>query len=406
MNSSTLLDDEHRNRLERELSELFRQSVSIDPSLHKSLGDASVTVCKMDYRRSSDNGRQWVQQTAIVFEAADLELPLFAMWPRPTGVLGSIASTLLTMENLDFADTPEFQERYCVFGWAKEATEILFSPELRAALSEREGLSIRGHRRLLVISRDQQVLAVENEIDDFVHEAIPLLSLFRQGEAALDALPDVSRKATAQEMLRTTASMGGLAGNLLHNSLQRQLAKTQLSPDELEQFVRSPVPRDIPRGLARQVVGENGMLIVVGILFLIVGLVVGGGTVLLTKGNERWIGMLFLVLFPLIGGSMAGFTFRYRRRKQRLLREGLLAEGTVKSVMYTGMQVNNDLAHCAVIEYLADGTPHSTTSYLYRESAEKARQFAESSTPVRILIDPADSTHILLLDTLTTIVPD
>ena len=111
-----------------------------------------------------------------------------------------------------------------------------------------------------------------------------ILGLFREAEQELDLHPEVRRAATGDDIMKTAGQMG-LAGSLLANQF-KSLAVTQ---EELDAFHRSSVPRHIPSGVKRQVLGDNLPLVFIGIVFFIAGIVAGGATLAFAPGNDKWI---------------------------------------------------------------------------------------------------------------------
>jgi hypothetical protein len=193
--------------------------------------------------------------------------------------------------------------------------------------------------------------------------------------------------------------MGGIVGAMI----QSQLRKVAVSSADLKSFLDESPPRTIPAGMKRQVLGGNFPLIVIGTIFLIAGLVAGSLTLTLAKGAERWIGLPFLIIFPLVGGLMSGLTLRHRRRKSRVLREGSLAEGMVTAITRTSTSVNNQTRYHITVEYSVDGQTRSTRCNAYGLAVEQARVLKSSGAPARILVDPLDPDHVVCVDLLTVL---
>ena len=406
MSDQSLLTSEDQSRLEGELSEMFSELVALDPMTVRSDGGTRVIVGELDYRRSrsDSNTSRHIHETVVIFEADDLDLPQFVMAPRQTGLIGKLFSSLGTVAEIDFSDTSEFHQTYRVMGWVEEAVSVLFTPALRQQAADQPGWTVRGRRRLLLVYQHNHLVSGD-QLDEFVADALRLASAFREGEAELDARSDVHREATVNDLIAAGERSTGFAGDFIQQRLIAQLRKLSITPQERDCFLDSPPPRAIPPGMKRQVLGDNLMLVVLGLVFLIAGLIVGGLTVAFANPNDRWIGALFLIAFPLIGGLMAGLTLRHRLRKSRVLREGALAEGLVEKVRHSSVVVNNQVRHVATIRYDSNGRTRTTTCNLYGPAADAARRAADSSTPVRLLVDPKDSSHVVCIDTLLTMEP-
>lgn len=387
-----------KESLQTTLTEIFQELVSIEVLSERLQEQTRFVVCNMSYRRSSgDNSSRRVRQTAVVFQAEELQLPQFALAPQHTGLLGKLAGSLIGAMDLNFEDSPEFSESYYLHGWNEEAVRALFTWELRQHFAAIPGWSVRGNGSSVIVFRQNSVCADE-DLDQFVGDAIEILSLFRDAESQLDQMPQLQRETNSHDIRRQAQQMGGLAGAML----SRQLDAIAVSPTELEEFLAEPEPRTPPPGLKRQVVGDTFILIPLGVIFFLVGLILGGVTVF-TAGSstQRGVGLLFLCMFPLIGALMAGLTLRHRTRKMRLLRRGIKANGTVTSVKQSSVMVNDQVRYVVTFEYHHNGDELTATSSVDGPKAPRAREAMDAKEPLRILIDPADETHIICADLLT-----
>ena len=110
------------------------------------------------------------------------------------------------------------------------------------------------------------------------------------------------------------------------------------------------------------------------------------------------VGLLFLIVFPLVGGLMVFFTCRHRWRKSRVLARGRLLEGKISDVQRSDVTVNNQIRHHVCIDYAPDGTRMTGKCNASGIAAKMARSLLESGQPVKVLVDPHDSTHIVCPD--------
>ena len=390
------MTDEELEELSGELSEMFSEFVRVEVHNEGREHGVSLVVCTMSYRqKSSDNGPgRRISQTAVVLEADDLDLPQFALAPHQKGIVGKLFSALGGFGDINFDDSPAFSEAYFLHGWAEEPVRMLFTPSVREYFSNAVGWSVRAQRHRLVVFRQNEIVQ-KDELNEFVRSAMEILGLFREAEQELDLHPEVRRAATGDDIMKTAGQMG-LAGSLLANQF-KSLAVTQ---EELDAFHRSSVPRHIPSGVKRQVLGDNLPLVFIGIVFFIAGIVAGGATLAFAPGNDKWIGVPFLVMFPLIGGLMSGLTIRHRRRKARVLRDGELARGTVTKVSHTSTSVNQQVQHRVSVKYQLNGDERSVTCNAYGPAADKAREKSKSGEPVNVLVDPLDANHVVCTDFL------
>ncbi|MEQ9407506.1 MAG: DUF3592 domain-containing protein [Fuerstiella sp.] len=392
------MSNEDPGQLEGELTEMFCNFVRLEVISESSQPGARLTVCRMSYTpQSSDSSRaRPVRQTAVVLSADDLDLPQFVLHPHLKGILGKLSASLGVLSDINFDDSPEFSDAYLLHGWAEEPVRLLFNKSLRDHFADRPGWSVRGNGNRLVVFRHNQICP-DDAVDEFVQDALAILELFREAESELDQRPDVQRETTAQDMHSSAARMGGIAGAILQN----QLRKLAVSEDELQEFLKAAVPRPLPPGLKRQVLGDNFMLIIIGAIFFVAGVAAGSASLMIGGGpTERGVGLLFLILFPLIGGLMAGLTIRHRRRKARVLQYGVVTEGRVSNARRTSIMVNSQLRHVATVEYHVDGQSKQATCNVYGSAADNAHALHKSGNPVTILVDPADPKHVVCTDFL------
>lgn len=390
------VDDLNIDELQDRLTELFGEFVDAEVLSHNSQPAVTLVVCNMSYRVSESDSNRHIRQTAVVLDAKDLDLPQFHLAPHSKGLLGKLSSAMIGGMDLNFEDSPEFSTAYRLFGWGEDAVRTLFNADLRSYFTTHQEWSVRGHGSLLVIFR-RSIVCEAHELDEFTQQALEILSLFRDAEARLDEYPGMTRETTPTNMQATAQKMGGIAGAML----QAQLRKFSVTQAELDDFLAQPEPRNPPPGMQRQVVGDTFMLIPIGILFFVAGLIVGGATVFQAGRNSEFaIGLLFLIAFPLIGGLVAGITIWHRRKKLRILRRGILTTGTVTGSERSGIKVNDQVRHVVNVEYEVNGDSCSTACNVYGNAAARARQLVDSGSPVTLLVDPQDPSHVVCTDFL------
>jgi hypothetical protein len=392
------MTSDYIRNLEGHLSELFGELASVEPLRQDNQHGMELAVCNMSYSRDSSGSAAYrrIRQTVVVLDAEELNLPQFAISPESKGLLGKIFEGLGGFGDIDFEDSPEFSGMYHLHGWVEKPVRMLFTKAIRDHFATQPGWSVRGKGSCLVVFKHNHICG-DDETSVFVQEALKILSLFSAGEKELDAHLDVRRETRPEDVASTADRMGGIVGTLI----QSQLRKIAVTRDELEAFLHETPPRNIPTGLKRQVLGDNFPLIIVGGVFLVTGLVAGTLVLLLTTGNERWIGVPFLIVFPIIGGLMMGLTIRYRQRKARVLRYGFLTDGTVTDVSRSNTMVNNQLRFLVTVAYSVDGQNRTTRCHSYGMAVEQARAVMETGQPARILIDPSDPKHVVCADLVT-----
>ena len=381
-----------------ELSEMFSGPVAVDPLEEHHNDGMDITVCEFEYsvEGGSETPDTHYRQTAVVLTSEDLELPKFSLSPKPKGVFRLLRSLVGGFGALEFADTPEFSKLYDVHGWSETPVRILFIKSIRDHFTNQPGWSVRGFGKRMIIFKQSKIYAAKDR-EGFVGDALEIMQLFRDGEEALDAQPDVRRQTDAADILATTDRMGGFVGG----SLRRQLEKFMTSPGELQMFASSAAPRRIPASIKRQVMGDNFPLIPVGLLFVVVGIVAGVSFLMFGEGKmAAMMGLPFLFVFPVVGGLMSGLTFVHRRNKGRLLKHGIMTSGTITEVTNSGSVNHQQTEHKVKLQYQRDGKMIPAGCKAVSLGATQAQQLAESGDQVRILVDPENPEHVCCLELL------
>ncbi|QDV44081.1 hypothetical protein Enr13x_39420 [Stieleria neptunia] len=382
--------------LAESLSDLFSENVTVDHQQSSEQGGVNVTIAEIRYRSSdaeSESSRR-VRQTVAVLDE-EIHLPYVAMFPHRKGILGAVFSAIGGMNDVNFDDSPKFSADYLLHAWNEKAVRLLFTPKLREYFSQHAGWSLRGNRGRIAVFQQGRVCKSE-ELDEFVNASAEIFRLIREGEQELDRHPEINREARVQDAYAAAENMGGIAGRILRNELDR----IALSSDEVRQFLAQPVPRlDIPSGMHRQVIPDVKMLIAMGIVFTVAGVVVPILIFLVLQGNDRLFGIPFAATFLLAGGLMLFFSIRHGRRKYRLLREGTVHTGRIERVERTNTEINSRRRYVLHVTYDVDGQSRQTTANVY-SGIERARSLADQNAAVRVLVDPQDEKHVLCVDSL------
>ncbi|HEV7764365.1 MAG TPA: DUF3592 domain-containing protein [Thermoanaerobaculia bacterium] len=101
----------------------------------------------------------------------------------------------------------------------------------------------------------------------------------------------------------------------------------------------------------------------------------------------------FVIIFPLVGFLILYFATRSGIKRNRLLREGVVAEGTFKSKAPTNVTVNGRRVYALTFDFVArDGQHHEVTT----RTSDSSRLQDEDTEP--LLYDPNDPTSAYLLD--------
>ncbi len=328
---------------------------------------------------SESNSRQ--KRTVAFFEELPVTFPRFCA--RPEGRLLNVLTELVGVEDIDFEDHEEFSRRYHLSGDSPRTIRQLFQPRLLDLITSLPPREIRGEKNCLAVATVRGALGA-GELQQFIDEANRLR---RELEAAS---AEVSRMTppVADEQLEPPR---GLLGSLVRQS--------QTSEPEIQRFLASPRPREVPRKILRQYLGGSvwALILFFGIFAAMGSLFVGVGLV-----NQEWLFGLIGGVFATIGYVALPVTLWARRTKFRLLQDGQLTNGRIEEVRRTNVAVNNQQRYLATVSYVADGRPRTTEIPLYGAHVELAREAAEAGSEVPLLYDAGNPERAMLALQLQT----
>ncbi len=117
--------------------------------------------------------------------------------------------------------------------------------------------------------------------------------------------------------------------------------------------------------------------------------------------NEGGIAGGFVIIFPLVGFGLAGWTFSRRTQTTRVLREGIAAEVDIVAVDATGMKVNDQTVYKITLASpaLPGGQPVTIKRYS-KPDVNLATQHAEQKQPVFVLYDPRKPSRVVFPEAL------
>lgn len=108
----------------------------------------------------------------------------------------------------------------------------------------------------------------------------------------------------------------------------------------------------------------------------------------------------FVVIFPIVGFTIASFGWRSRRRLRALLSAGLFGAGRITSVDTTNVTVNNKPMYRVTVSFRAGGGDVTTTYSAYGADVDLARRKQQGGETVGLLYDPDDPQRVFLVDAL------
>jgi len=117
--------------------------------------------------------------------------------------------------------------------------------------------------------------------------------------------------------------------------------------------------------------------------------------------NKAGWAAAFIVVFPLIGFGLAGWTLRARRQTGQLLRTGLVAEVDILSVEATNMQVNKQPVYKIILTSpVQPGGEPMTIKRLNRADIDLADRHAKEKQPLFVLYDPRKPARLIFPEAL------
>jgi hypothetical protein len=368
-------------------------------------GSVEFTLCELHYKEWERKGEnrylREVGQTVAHYEPQGLRLPQFEL--RPRSFFSSLLYRILGLKHIDFPSHPQFNDAYHLSSLDPDLVRRLFNASVLDAFSGRPGLYVTSSHGDMVIYRKNQINTGE-ELQACTGVAGALFALFE--DAARQAMLTEDFPLRPKPDVRTRiANMPGLFGDRMRKNL--------VTRDDAAAFVRQVPPRRIPSSLRAYVEKQAPQMFMgLGIIFA------SGGTFFMygfgrqafdgslgsLSSNIR--GVLFGLLFVVIGTPTAFFSMRARHRIKRLLRRGQVGEGMIEEVQSTGTRLNNVEQFMITVRYSAGGREIRATCKNIGYGAERARRFAAAGKRARILYDPDYPERVLLLDALLSYSPE
>ena len=115
-----------------------------------------------------------------------------------------------------------------------------------------------------------------------------------------------------------------------------------------------------------------------------------------TRLNPLGLLPAFVLIFPTIGFALLGFSWRSRRRRMRLLRDGSFAFARVTKIQDTKLSINNQRVFEITTTVDTEEPPVEVTTSARGEDVDLARQRMLQKEPLGILYDPSRPKQALL----------
>lgn len=396
--------DDGGDQLEKHLQEMFSGtgSVSVSNVVRRDIGSAQLMIGDLTRtsRRSgcSSSRSRSTTRTFAYFESPDLRWPTFTL--QPEGMLVSLFSDLVGVQDIDFDEFPLFSQKYHLSGRYPDRIRQFFTPDLLQFFTDNTGLEVRGERNGVVLVRPGEPCE-PGELEAFIEHATDvftqLTSAFVASKAALDAAGPVRTDPQTD-----AAQMPGLAGMIARRVL--------VTADELDAFLASSPPRRIPPKIKRQRLGGGSVVAgVLGAVFLTVGSALAVYSMFFAEGpwnDDRIVPLILGIVFPLAGFPMCFFSIRYRYINGRLLRHGIVADAIVEAVAKTDVRINDQQQYRMKLRFETNAGRQGVSCNVYGQRGREARNLVETNEPTQVLYDPRKTKRVLWVGMLATELPN
>jgi len=392
-------------QLEEHLQEMFSGTgnVSVTNVVRRQIGSAQLMIgdlTRTSRRSGSSSSRtRSTTRTFAYFESPDLRWPTFTL--QPEGMLVSLFSDLVGVQDIDFDEFPVFSQKYHLSGRRPDRVRCFFTPDLLQYFTDNPGLEVRADENRVALVRPGDPCEPD-ELEAFIQQATEvftqLTSAFVASKAVLDA---AGPEQTDPQM--EAAQLPGLAGMAARRVLAQRVLVTS---EELEAFLTAAPPRQIPANIKRQRLGGGSVVAgVLGTVFLVVGSALAVYSAFYAGGpwnDQRIVPLILGIVLPLIGLPMCIFSIRYRHINGRLLRHGIVVNAIVEDVEKTDVRINDQQQYRMRLRFETNAGSQVASCNVYGQRGREARSLAEANEAVRVLYDPRNSRRILWAESLLT----
>ncbi len=317
------------------------------------------------------------RRTIAAFQHTGLSLPQFILQRRRMGL--GLLKTMIGLQDIRFADYTRFSDTYHLSGCSQHLVTQLFDKSLLDHFSARRSCEIGGEGDWLIVAAPQRKYLSAASRKLFSNQARELFSLFAA------ACRHVDTSAVPQE----TCSPTGLLD---------KLRPAVVSDSEATAFLKQPVPRSVPKQIARPHIRPAYILAICGAFFLFASCIS-----IMTLFVAPITVALWLAGIPLMLGSVLLWAARWFRRKQlRLLSYGQVTLGFIQSVTRAILQSQTCPRYRVQVQYEAMGTPTISVVTLSSDFIEEVWKAQEQNRQVPLMYDPHAPQHCLLAWQLST----
>ena len=352
---------------------------------------------------SSFTRRTW--QTAVYFDADDLELPQLYLQPEPKGAIGFVFDLLGGMGDIDFEDSPEFSGTYMLHAVNIQATRTLFTREVREVFAAYPGWHV-GAKGNGVVFFWKETRVEPKRRKAFFEQALSMFEALRSGESALDARPDLHRDIRDEDYEDLADEVGGILGQGVRRAARKEIAqkaagpgRVGVDPEELEALLAQRTPRILSDAVRGRVERSEPGLTIAGVLVLLIGWTFGG--FMATTGAGALSSMLVLLFTSGMGGFILLLRFLSIRTPIVLLERGELVEGEVLDVRTVRSKQPRDPSYDVSVRYERNRLRRKASFQTNRTGADLALEARRAGVPIRLLVHPKYSWVASCPDLLT-----
>jgi hypothetical protein len=366
-----------------------------------------------DLRYATDQKQR--VQTVVHFWGQSLYFPQFTLLPESRML--NFVSELTGIKDIDFPTHPEFSSSYHLSSSELETVRELFESDLLDYFRRHPGWEIRAGRDGIMMSRGTQMNAADYEGLFFQsHEILQLIGsslerLIESGPEATNAPMEINTPRDIDEKphrtpLRKAESTRGSTrvsdsadDEPASSWVARRVAASTVGFDEIDQFLRTPPPRKIPRKIVRQYAGNNHYAAYFFSFWLCLmgAMPISVGVIEMAKGKDVAPLIAMGCIPMLLGATVVIGTIITRGNKLSIIRDGIVVPAEIVAVEAPTTRTSGQLQNrIAKIRYSMNGQQRNESIEVLGAHIDHATDVLDRGERTPLLIDPSDSNRILL----------
>ena len=361
-----------------------------------------LLVGELVVKTGRGNSRKTTRETVVYAWDPDLQLPRFAL--QTEGKLMSWAADLVRLHDIDFAENPQFSNRYHLSSQDPVTTQKLFRGELVQLLGESEGWEIRGKDDVVLFcSRNRTSRSVKWLLED----SCRLFDCFKMA-ARRNGLWNQSHRDLGVKKNHAGKPRGKRNRISPQDYLNRMEGAGIVKWGEVKRFLRTPPPRQVGPRIVRELVSVPSFLAMI-VSVVCIFFIIGGSLLLFLsipgsqpRHNDWMFGVVFGLLMIAISCLVLVTGYRERSRCNDLLRHGRIAKSMIKSLRPTKSSSKGSHGHAAGVHYVVGGKRYREELTLYGTHVDYVRDAMKYQQPVHLIHHPQSPDRIRLAIQLTT----